>query len=278
VSVICQNENLPLHSKSQKGLYRNTHWGFAFLPIETFAPPGEVACLKAELRDSTGFNSTPGLKKQHGLLEQWFNDERHAQLELITYPGFFPSPGKFPKPSTHYHMVAVANTHPISRGTVHIQSADALVRPAVDPAYLSSTIDLDILVHGVRFTHTLHRHSPLKEMTIGGVEPAWIDGSVNVSDNDGEKGVKWEDDEAVREYVRNELQSICHPVGTAAMLPRQDGGVVDSKLKVYGTTNLRVVDASVLPLQIAAHPQETIYGIAEKLSDIIKAEQPENKA
>lgn len=32
------------------------------------------------------------------------------------------------------------------------------------------------------------------------------------------------------------------------MFPREDGGVVDSKLKVYGTTNLRVIDASVLPI------------------------------
>ncbi|KAF9510521.1 GMC oxidoreductase [Hydnum rufescens UP504] len=265
---------------SQKGLYGSTHFALAFLPTNTFTPPEDVTRLKAELKNSTGFDSTPGLKKQHRFLEQWFDDKRHAQLEVISYPGFFPSPDKTPEPNAHYHMVAVANTHPISRGTVHIQSADALVKPTVDPAYLSSTIDLDILVHGVKFTRALHGRSPLKEMTVGSVDPAWIgDESDDVSDNNGEKGMKWDDDEAIREYVRNELQTVCHPVGTAAMLPREDGGVVDSKLKVYGTANLRVVDASIFPLQIAAHPQETIYGIAEKFSDIIKedATQPGNK-
>ncbi|KAF9521002.1 GMC oxidoreductase [Hydnum rufescens UP504] len=250
-----------------KEYYTSTHSAFAFLPINKFTPPAEVARLKAELRDSTGFDSTPGLKKQRQLLEEWFDNERHAQLEIITYPGFFPSPGKTPKPNTHYHTVLVANTHPISRGTVHIQSADALVKPAVDPAYLSSTIDLDVLVHAVRFTRTLHRHSPLREMTIGSVEPVWIGGDDGV-----EKGIRWEDDEAVREYVRNGLEPVYHPVGTAAMLPREDHGVVDSKLKVYGTANLRVADASVFPFNIAAHIQETIYGIAEKVSDIIKAD------
>lgn len=35
--------------------------------------------------------------------------------------------------------------------------------------------------------------------------------------------------------------------GTAAMFPREDGGVVDSRLKVYGTANLRIIDASILP-------------------------------
>lgn len=44
-------------------------------------------------------------------------------------------------------------------------------------------------------------------------------------------------------------------VGTCAMLPREKQGVVDSKLKVYGTTNLRVADLSVVPLHIAGHPQ-----------------------
>jgi len=50
-------------------------------------------------------------------------------------------------------------------------------------------------------------------------------------------------------------------------------GVVDAQLKVYDTSNLRVVDASVLPLQISAHLSSVLYGIAEKGADIIKAAQ-----
>lgn len=43
-------------------------------------------------------------------------------------------------------------------------------------------------------------------------------------------------------------------------------GVVDANLKVYGTTNLRVVDASIIPIQLGAHIQATVYAIGEKAS------------
>ncbi|EIW59916.1 uncharacterized protein TRAVEDRAFT_47214 [Trametes versicolor FP-101664 SS1] len=52
------------------------------------------------------------------------------------------------------------------------------------------------------------------------------------------------------------------------------GGVVDAHLKVYDTTNVRVVDASVIPIQRSAHPSSAVYGIARREGgDIIKAAQ-----
>jgi choline dehydrogenase-like flavoprotein len=56
------------------------------------------------------------------------------------------------------------------------------------------------------------------------------------------------------------------------MLPKEVGGVVDETLKVYGTTNVRVVDSSVMPLQICGHLQATVYAVAERAADLIKAD------
>ncbi|KAK1235754.1 hypothetical protein PQX77_001012 [Marasmius sp. AFHP31] len=77
-------------------------------------------------------------------------------------------------------------------------------------------------------------------------------------------------DEAYREYVRSACLSGIHPMGSASLMPRELGGVVDENLKVYGTSNLRVADLSILPIMLATHPQGTAYGIGEKAADIIK--------
>jgi len=47
-------------------------------------------------------------------------------------------------------------------------------------------------------------------------------------------------------------------------------GVVDERLRVYGVRGLRVIDASIMPTQIGAHLQATVYAIAEKGADMIK--------
>ena len=74
----------------------------------------------------------------------------------------------------------------------------------------------------------------------------------------------------LRDYSKTTLSTEYHPIGTASLLPKDKGGVVDPQLKVYGTSNLRVIDASVIPIHISAHIQSTVVGIAEYGADIIK--------
>lgn len=56
------------------------------------------------------------------------------------------------------------------------------------------------------------------------------------------------------------------------MAQRSIGGVVDTTLKVYGTRNLRVADASIMPLHISAHLQATAFAIGEKVGSTTLSE------
>jgi choline dehydrogenase-like flavoprotein len=47
------------------------------------------------------------------------------------------------------------------------------------------------------------------------------------------------------------------------------GSVVDKELRVIGINGLRVVDASVLPVPIGAHPQVATYALAAQAADLL---------
>ncbi|EIM91756.1 uncharacterized protein STEHIDRAFT_46530, partial [Stereum hirsutum FP-91666 SS1] len=59
-----------------------------------------------------------------------------------------------------------------------------------------------------------------------------------------------------------------HSIGTVAMLPREMGGAVGSDLKLYGPSNVRVVNSSIMPIQLSAHLSATVYDIAEKVAQV----------
>lgn len=82
-----------------------------------------------------------------------------------------------------------------------------------------------------------------------------------MADSDVEEYVKQNSVTTYRERSSNYLKSgtinalRIDTIGTASMLPRSAGGVVDPELLVYGTENIRVVDLSIIPLEVASHLQ-----------------------
>lgn len=87
-------------------------------------------------------------------------------------------------------------------------------------------------------------------------------------------------DEDFSDWVRDTTITDWHPVGTCAMggSGGKANGVVDSRLRVYGVKGLRVVDASIMPLQISAHLQATVYAIGEKGASMIMEDWEASKA
>jgi hypothetical protein len=65
--------------------------------------------------------------------------------------------------------------------------------------------------------------------------------------------------------------TFAHPSCSCPMMPQALGGVVDPTLQVYGTKKLSIVDCSIIPIIPAAHLQATMYAVAEKAADLIKA-------
>ena len=81
-----------------------------------------------------------------------------------------------------------------------------------------------------------------------------------------------EDDKAIEECLRQNIGSTWHSLGTAKMAPREQGGVVDSNLNVYGVHGLKCVDLSIAPFMTGNNTNNTALCVGEKGADIILRE------
>ncbi|KIL67101.1 GMC oxidoreductase [Amanita muscaria Koide BX008] len=78
-----------------------------------------------------------------------------------------------------------------------------------------------------------------------------------------------EDDDAIDQFHRETVGSGKDPMGTCGMKPREDRGVVDSRLNVYGTYGLKVADLSICPANVGANTYNTAIAIGEKAAVLI---------
>ena len=81
-----------------------------------------------------------------------------------------------------------------------------------------------------------------------------------------------EDDAVIEEWLRENVGSTWHSMGTCRMAPRGEGGVVDPRLGVYGVEGLKVADLSIVPQNVAANTANTAFAIGEKAADMFIAE------
>ena len=158
----------------------------------------------------------------------------------------------------NYITISVLLLNPLSSGYVHVNSADPAKPPTIDTKYLDHPLDIEVLARHIRYLETtLVKTQPIASL----LKP------------NGKRNTLYkpfESLEDVKEYIRKTAMSNWHLVGTCAMLPKEKGGVVDEKLLVYGTTNLRVVDASIMPSIPRCNTQTVVYAVAERAADLIK--------
>jgi choline dehydrogenase len=148
-----------------------------------------------------------GYKQTYNITARTFFNQS-AQIEMLMS---LISPGAI--------SIQSALQHPFSRGRLYINSTNPFDPIVIDPNYYSHPMDMTIMRQGVRMVRDVG--GALREMGIVGEERE--PGPAVQSDEDLER---W--------LVNGGANTQYHPMGSAAMLPRKWGGVIDSKLKVYG--------------------------------------------
>ncbi|MDT8910699.1 GMC family oxidoreductase N-terminal domain-containing protein [Amycolatopsis sp. PS_44_ISF1] len=137
-----------------------------------------------------------------------------------------------------------------SRGRLRLKSANPLWKPEIDPAYYSDPVDLDAVKSALRSLIEIGRSGPLARF----LDRPFLPSTHELSE------------EALAEHVRENTQTLYHPVGTCAI-----GTVVDPSLRVLGVDNLRVVDASVMPVVPRGNTNAPTIMVAEKAAEAIRS-------
>ncbi|CAH2087868.1 unnamed protein product [Euphydryas editha] len=147
--------------------------------------------------------------------------------------------------------------HPVSRGQIKLRSSDPADDPIIELGYFRDKRDVAVGVDAVKFlsrltnsTYYRNVHSKLAKLYIKGCQDL-VYGS----------HAYW------RCYVVNVVNTMLHPTGTCKMGP---DGVVDERLRVHGFKNLRIVDASIMPLLPSGNTNIPTIMIGEKAADMIK--------
>lgn len=144
--------------------------------------------------------------------------------------------------------------HPYSRGSVTAPSKSIFDAPIADAGFLRNPLDTVLLREAVRYSRHL-----VAQPSIAELKPFEAVPGANVTS-----------DADIDAYIKNSASTLWHPAGSCKLAKREQGGVVNGELKVYGVDGLRVVDASVFPMLPATHTMTTVYAVAERGADIIK--------
>jgi choline dehydrogenase-like flavoprotein len=247
---------LALYNDNKVSLYDYTASGYAYFPWSIVS--NETTAKLRALVNSTIPTSPVDKLKMHYFSPALSNSV--PQLEVIFSDGYtglkgYPAANSSLSGIGTFSLIGVVQ-HPLSKGNVHISSSNITSKPTINPNYLSHPYDLEAAANLAKFLRTIASAEPMRSV--------WT--------NEYEPGNAVQSDEDWKTYALGNTLSIYHPIGTAALLPEEDGGVVDAELKVYGTKSLRIVDASIIPLLPSAHIQTLVYGIAEKAAEMIIAE------
>jgi choline dehydrogenase len=151
--------------------------------------------------------------------------------------------------------MSICQLRPESRGHLRIRSTDPFEPPEMQPNYLSTELDRRTAVAGMKAARAIAASAAMKPYVKREVKP----------------GPDATNDADLLEFCRNNGATIFHPTGTCRM-GSDPLAVVDARLRVIGTTGLRVVDCSVMPTLVSGNTNAPAVMVAEKAADMIRAD------
>ncbi|NGM78135.1 choline dehydrogenase [Burkholderia multivorans] len=163
-----------------------------------------------------------------------------------------------PLHSFNAFTASVCHLRPTSRGSVHVASADPHAAPVIAPNYLSTDYDRHVAANALRLTRRIASAPALARYRPEEILP----------------GTRYQTEAELQEAAGAVGTTIFHPVGTCRMGRADDPrAVVDSRLRVRGIAGLRIVDASVMPFITSGNTNSPTLMIAERASDMIRADR-----
>ncbi|KAK3328178.1 alcohol oxidase-like protein [Cercophora scortea] len=184
-------------------------------------------------------------------------------------------------PAGQYVSAGNYTAYPYSRGHIHITGPELSDPLDFTPGFLADKDDADVkaLVWAYKKNREIMRRTPYYRGEVASGHPKFPPGSkaacVELDAALSEvKDIEYsaEDDAAIEQLVREITNTTWHSLGTNKMAPREELGVVDKDLNVYGVRGLKVIDLSIAPENVGANTNNTAMMIGEKGADIVARE------
>jgi len=177
----------------------------------------------------------------------------HPDVQFHFFPVFFDKDW-MPVSTTYGYRIGVGPMRPTSRGSVRLQSNKVTDAMNIDPNYMDTEADWQVMREAMRL----------------GLEVAKQPSFKPYHHREDTPGPLIRTGKTMDDFIRNDAASAYHPCGTCKMGANNDeDAVVNNQLQVRGVTGLRVVDASVIPSVPSANINAATIMLAERASDMI---------
>ncbi|KAF2031540.1 alcohol oxidase [Setomelanomma holmii] len=247
-------------------------YSFAFTPLQMLETPAETQGLIETVKHSIEEESNPSFQTQYSVIQKtiespdeatattfMLRSQRHRDADSMPK-------GTPPFVDGNYVTVVAMLAHPFSRGSCHI-SSDPSRQPKIKFNYLSHPLDMEILARHLRLIERLFQQPTFQDMAKPNGTRLPRSHPYPISSLEDAKKI-----------LPINSATNYHPSSTCSMMRENIGGVVDERLRVYGTKNVRVCDASILPIIPRGNILTAVYAFAEKAAEIICREVNSGRA